>query len=47
MSEREEVITEFDGFRLRSAFEVVAEEGVLSFSIEWPVFEFDEEDNDD
>jgi len=47
-SEVEEVVTEFDGIRIRSSFEVVeAAPGQLSFSIEGPVFEFPDLDEDE
>jgi hypothetical protein len=43
--EVEEVVTEFDGIRLRSTFRIVEEApGQLSFSIEGPVFDMDEEE---
>ena len=46
MSKPDEVVTEFDGFRLRSSFEMVEEEpGVLSVFIEGPVIEFDEDED--
>ena len=47
MPDREEVVTEFDGFRLRSAFEIVeVEPDCITFHIEWPEIEFDEENDD-
>lgn len=43
--ESEEVVSDFDGVRLRSSFRIVEEApGQLSFSIEGPVFDLDEED---
>ena len=46
-SEAEEVVTEFDGIRLRSSFKIVEEApGQLSFSIEGPVFEVDLDEED-
>lgn len=39
--EREEVVSDFDGIRLRSSFRVVDEgEGQVSFEIQPPLFEF-------
>jgi len=46
--EVEEVVTEFDGVRIRSSFRIVEEEeGQLSFSIEGPVFEFDLDEDEE
>jgi len=43
-----EAVTEFDGIRIRSSFEVVeAAPGQLSFSIEGPVFEFDLDEDEE
>lgn len=47
MSDREEIVTEFDGLRVRSAFEVVEiEPGCVAFRIEGPVIEFDDDEFD-
>jgi hypothetical protein len=48
MPDREEVVTEVDGLRVRSAVEVVqVAEGCVTFRLEWPVIEFIEEDEDE
>jgi len=48
MADREEVITEADGLRVRSAFEIVeVDPDCVAFSIEWPTIEFDEEFDDE
>lgn len=45
--EVEEVVTDFDGIRLRSSFRIVEEApGQVSFAIEGPVFEFLDEDEE-
>jgi hypothetical protein len=44
MTDREEVVTEVDGLRVRSAIEIVqVAEGCVTFRLEWPVIEFIEE----
>ena len=47
MSDREEVVTEFNGLRVRSSFEIIeVEPDCIVFQIEWPLFEFDDEEPD-
>lgn len=44
----EEVITDFGGVRLRSTFEVVEDSSCdLIFEIEGPIFEFEQEEDED
>ena len=44
----QEVITDFDGIRIRSSFKIIEEApGQLSFSIEGPVFEFDPDEDEE
>ena len=48
MPDREEVITDFDGLRIRSYFEIIeVEPDCVTFSIEWPTIKFDEEIEDE
>ena len=48
MPDREEVVTEVDGLRVRSAFEVVeVEPDCITFQIEWPEIEFIEEEEEE
>jgi len=45
MNKPDEVVTEFDGLRLRSSFEIIEEEpSVVHFVIEGPFIEFDDDE---